>query len=121
MIERQTHAPDFVQPPLDLGLEESSAREPESSPAFMALLEAREAAIARRRSGSRAIAGAAFRALREGGLTIEEYRRLFPTRDETPSHLRRTHHEDELSPQRPLDYAQLAAGEGVYHRGDDER
>lgn len=123
MIE-QDNAPSFVQQTLDLDPALPSPvvveRHHQPSPAYLDLEAERDATVARRRSGAKAIATRAFRALQAGLLTKEEYANLFPARDDVPSDYRNVPFE-ELSmerPPRPLDHAELAAGEGV-HRVDD--
>ena len=86
------------------------------SPAYLELRALRDEATDRHRSGSRAIARKAFAALQAGEVTHEEFDLLFPPR-EVPA-ARDPEPPTEESP-RDLDWAELAAGEGVRRRDDD--
>ncbi len=86
------------------------------SPAYLELRALRDEATDRHRSGARAIARKAFAALQAGEVTHEEFDLLFPSR-EVPA-AREPEPPAEDAP-RDLDWAELAAGEGVRRRNDD--
>jgi hypothetical protein len=93
------------------------------SPAYLRLVELRDGAYARRRSGARTIAREAFAALQAGDVSKEEYTSLF-TADET-GHIpaQSMGGFDDYSTERPArepDWAERAAGEAVRHPWDTE-
>lgn len=88
------------------------------SPAYLELRALRDEATDRHRSGSRAIARKAFAALQAGEVTHEEFDLLFPPREVPAAREPEPPTVVEDSP-RDLDWAELAAGEGVRRRDDD--
>jgi hypothetical protein len=90
-----------------------------SSPAYQHLVEMRDAAYADRRSGARAIAQAAFAALRAGEITEAEHAQLFEGRPPVPGQPRFEDYSTER-PAREPDWAERASGEAVRHPWDDD-
>jgi hypothetical protein len=127
-----TPADDYEQLPLEFGQSEGGAVDatvpPDVSPdithseAYQRLVELRDTAYRRRRSGARAIAREAFVALQAGDITKDQHRKLF-TADAGDAPVPRQPEFEELSadpPPREFDYAERAAGEAVRRPADHE-
>ena len=90
------------------------------SPAYQRLVELRDAAYERRRSGARAIARIALVALQGGEISQAEFDDLFRGRVPEPREPDFEDYSTERPPREP-DWAERAAGEGVRHPWEDEK
>ncbi len=116
------HAPaDYYAEPL---FEIESDQDPvhstaEHSDAYKHLVEQRDAARRRHRSGTRAMIGRhALRAILNHQLTDAEVKDLFPLPEDQP--VREPEVLLDERPPRDLDWAERAAGEGVRHTHDED-